>query len=172
MPGPWSRATMATPCRPSSSMMPRVSSPFLAYNRMLRASSEMAVATMVRLLLEKPICSARARPRWRAVTMSWSESIGTRVSSFTGDCPRTSAGGAGTAADLLVPPIQKSESLFEVERGRHPLHRQAELHHGEGDLRLDADDDGLGAAQADHVGDVTQGARGERVHHVHRRDVL
>src|SRR5437879_5993101 len=163
MPGPWSLATTVSPCRPLSSTMPRVSSPFLAYKRMLRASSEIAVATRVRLLFEKPICWARARPRWRAVTMSWSESIGTRVSSFTEACPRASTRCPDITGDLLGSPIQEREALFEVERGRHPLQRQAELHHGEGDLGLDADDDGLGAAQADHVGDVAQGARGERV---------
>ena len=42
-----------------------------------------------RLLFEKPSCCARVRPRWRAVTMSWSDWIGTRVSSFNGDKPHT-----------------------------------------------------------------------------------
>jgi len=38
----------------------------------LRVSSEMAVAMSVRLLLEKPISCASARPFWRAVRMSTS----------------------------------------------------------------------------------------------------
>src|SRR5256712_4766752 len=171
MPGPWSRATTLKPARPSTSTMPRVSSPCLAYSRMLRASSEMAVAIRVRLLFEKPICWARARPCWRAVTMSWSELIGTRVSSFNGTCPRASARSAHIPADLLDPPVQEGEALLQVEGRGHSLERQAELHHGEGDLGLDADDDCLGPAETDHVGDVAQRARGERVHHVHRRDV-
>src|SRR2546422_4793644 len=187
MPGPWSRATRTRPSLPSLLSMPSVSSPFFAYSRMLRASSEIAVAMRVRWLFEKPICWASARPRWRAVTMSTSESIGTRVSSFKEPTltrgagpprlrihasPRSSAGSAQIRSDLLLrPPIQERQALFQVERRGHSLERQAELDHREGDLALDPDDDGLRSAQPDQVGDVAQGPRGERVHHVHRRDI-
>src|SRR5438093_13578717 len=47
---------------------------------MLRASSEMAVATSVASLDENPRSEASARPSWRAVTMSLSLWIGTRTS--------------------------------------------------------------------------------------------
>src|SRR3989442_529796 len=138
MPGPWSRATRTRPSLPSSLSMPSVSSPFLAYSRMLRASSEIAVAMRVRWLFEKPICWASARPRWRAVTMSTSESIGTRVSSFKERTltrgagpprlrihasPRSSAGSAQITSELLLhPPIQERQVLSRSigkPHGRH-----------------------------------------------------
>src|SRR6266566_5287178 len=52
---------------------------------MLRASSEMAVATSVASLDENPRSEASARPSWRAVTMSLSLWIGTRTSLVPSD---------------------------------------------------------------------------------------
>src|SRR5262245_63597602 len=130
---------------------------------MLRASSEMAVAIIVRLLSEKPRRWARARPRWRAATMSRSERIGTRDSSFTGTCLSTATHSSEekdsrrrslakscrltVAAALGFLPIQVGQTLLQVERRRDPFEGQAQLHHREGNFGLNADDDRLGAAQ-------------------------
>src|SRR5262249_20479003 len=68
-------------------------------------------------------------------------------------------------------PIQERQTFLEVEGGRHVLQRQTELDHREGDLGLYPNDHRVGAAQANHVGDVAQRARGEGVEDVHRRHV-
>src|SRR5919201_1703312 len=102
---------------------------------MFRASSEIAVATTARSVEGKPHCAASSRPFWRAATMSESESIATRTSS---------AMSANFIARAFPLSIQICETLFEVQRRRHALEREAQLDHREGDFRLDADDDGLG----------------------------
>src|SRR5919197_989273 len=129
---------------------------------MFRASSEIAVATTARSVEGKPHCDAFSRPFWRAETMSASESIATRTSS---------AMSANFIPRALSLAIEVREALFEVQRGRHALQREAQLDHREGHLWLDPDDDGLGAAQSDHVRDVTQGTGRERVDDIERRDV-
>src|SRR5882724_6450385 len=101
---------------------------------MLRATSEIAVATSVRLVPARPACAAMSRPRCRAVTMSESWAIGTRVS-------------AGMVAASPHPAGEQLETLLEVERGGDAVERQAELDHRERDVGLDADDDRRGAAQ-------------------------
>src|SRR5439155_1045002 len=143
-------------------MRPRTISPRFAYSTMLRASSEIAVAIRTRLLFGKPSSEARARPRCRAVRISTSEPMGTRVSSPTRPLSTF------VPLDLL---IQEREPLLQVERRCHPLQREPQLHHREGDLGLEADDHGLCPAQADHVGDVAQHTGGEGIHHVERRHV-
>src|SRR5881394_984739 len=167
MPGPWSIATTETPWRSPFWTRPRMISPFLAYMRMLRAISEMAAAMTVCSPLENPATAARARPCWRASTTSTSAAIGRRSSS-------------PTAARLLWfgfehaffgATIQEGQPLFQVQHGRDAFERQTELHHRERDVGLDADDDGLGAAQAGHVRDVAQCAHGEGIHDVERGDV-
>src|SRR3989441_12930794 len=129
---------------------------------MFLASSEIAVATTAWSVEGKPQCAASSRPFWRAATMSASQSIDTRTSS-------------AMSANLIIGPIplavKVGEALFQVQRGRHALQREPQFDHREGDLRLDADDDGLRPAQPDHVGDVAQGTGGERVDHVERRHV-
>jgi hypothetical protein len=70
MPGPWSAAMISTPFFVASLISVMITSPSFAYSTMLRATSEIAVAMMVRLLCEKPACDARLRPCWRALTMS------------------------------------------------------------------------------------------------------
>src|SRR5829696_3195218 len=115
---------------------------------MLRATSEIAVASSVRSVLEKPRPAPIARASWRAVTTSASVRIATRTSS-TG---------------VLLPvelPLQEREALLEVERRMHVLEVHAELDHRERDLGLDPHDHGLGAAQPRHVGDSAQRARDE-----------
>ena len=67
--------------------------------------------------------------------------------------------------------LQQREPLLEVQRRLHVLELHAELDHRERDLGLDADDHGLGAAQARHLRDPAQRARDERVHDVERGDV-
>src|SRR5438105_10207247 len=125
--------------------------------RMLRAISEIAVAIRVRSPGRKPSSVARARPCWRAMTMSISDTIGTSVSVSTG------RRGARSVEGL--------ESLFQVESGQHAFQPQTELDHGEGDLRLDSDDHRLRPSQLDHVGQVSKGAAGKGVHHVERGHV-
>src|SRR3954447_12151422 len=127
---------------------------------MLRATSEIAVASSVWSVLVSSSPAASSRARWRAVTTSESDSIAIRVS----------APSAVTVAQS-PPVLQKREALFEVERGLDVVEVHAQLHHRERDLRLDADDHRLGAAQTGHLGDRAQGAGDERVHDVQRGDV-
>src|SRR5215210_580714 len=102
---------------------------------MLRATSEIAVASSVRSVLEKPSPAPIARASWRAVTTSASVRMATRTSSATG---------VRLPVELL---LEEGQALLEVERGVHVLEVHPQLHHRERDLRLDADDHGLGAAQ-------------------------
>src|ERR671918_212671 len=127
---------------------------------MLRATSEIAVASSVWSVLVSSSSEAIARARCRAMTTSASDSIG-----ITDSCS------SATVAGLLPGPRQQRKPLLEVECGEHVLEAHAELDHRERDLRLDADDHRLRPAQAGHAGDPLQGARDERVHHVERRDV-
>src|ERR671914_1118601 len=120
---------------------------------MLRATSEMAVAMSVRSVLENPALAASRRPSWRATTMSSSVMIGTRISFVT-------------VRGLLDELVQERQAFLEVESGVHALEVEPELDHRESDLGLDADHDGVGAAQPRHVGDPAQRPGRERVHHV------
>src|SRR5262245_39075716 len=94
--------------------------------------------------------------------MSASQSMDTRTSS-------------AMSAYLLARPLPFSvkvrEALLQVQRCGDAFERQPQLHHRERHFGLDADDDGLRAAEHDHVRDVTERAGGERVDHVERRDV-
>src|SRR6266581_4613321 len=85
--------------------------------------------------------------------------------------PASAASSRPFCRALPALPIQKGEPLLEVECGRDALERQAELHHREGDLGLDADDHRFGPAQPRHVRDVAQRADGEGIHDVERRHV-
>src|SRR3954467_7300845 len=126
---------------------------------MLRASSEIAVASSVWSVLVRSTSAASARARWRATATPASDSIAIRSSDSTGN-----------VAGLLLG-LQQREALLEVQRGRDVLEAHPELDHRERDLGLDADDHGLGAPQAGHLRDAAQRARHEGVHHVQRRDV-
>jgi len=76
------------------------------------------------------------------------------------------------AVEALPGPADPNRrALLEVERRRDALERQAELHHRERDLGLDADDHCFGPAQPRHVRDVAQRADGEGIHDVERRHV-
>src|SRR5689334_8614254 len=100
---------------------------------MLRAISEIAAAMTVWSPALKPTCSASSRPCCRALTTSTSDAM-------------VMANSSDMIAARLGLSVEEGEPLFEVEGGRHAFQREAELHHREGDLRLDADDDRLGAA--------------------------
>src|SRR4051794_3898723 len=106
---------------------------------MLRATSEIAVAMIVRSLPEKPARAARSRPFCRAATMSPSRLMGTQVSS------------CATGGIFAFPGGQQLQTLLEIERGGDVVERQSELGHGDCHVRLDADDHRLRAAQPDRV---------------------
>src|SRR5262245_1960030 len=129
---------------------------------MLRASSEMAVAMTARSVVGNPQWDASSRPFWRAATMSASQSMGTRISS---------AMSAYLLAGSPALAVEVRQAFFQIQRGRDALEREPELDHREGHLRLNAHDDGLGPAEPDHVGDVAEGPRCERVDDVEGRDV-
>src|SRR5689334_16340179 len=116
---------------------------------MLRATSEIAVASSVWSVLERSRSAASARARWRAVTTSESDSIAIRSSRRS----------AATVAGAFPGRLEQGEALLEVQRGLHVLEVHPELDHREGHLGLDAHDHGLGAAQPRHLGDAAQRAR-------------
>src|SRR5262245_31509324 len=159
MPGPWSRATIRMPTREPFWAIPSTISPVWAYSMMFRASSEMAVATTVRSLPRKPRRAASERPRWRAVTTSAPEATWTAI--------RPRGSDLSTGISLAMGPMVRGhapeigEALLQVEHRGHVQQGQPQLDHGEGHLRLDAHDDGLGPPQPDHVGDGPEGAHGE-----------
>src|SRR5437879_9633537 len=134
---------------------------------MFRDNSEMAVAINVASPDENPTRDANARPSWRAVTMSLSTLSGTTVSSATARAPSPiAANGSPRSGSFSGFSVQVREALLQVERRRHPFERQTQLDHRKSDLRLNPDDQGLGRAQAAHVGEVAQGADREGVDHV------
>src|SRR5260370_38139946 len=116
---------------------------------MLRPSSEMAVAITVRSLPVKPNWPASARPCWRAVTMSASERMATRVSDGNVELDSIA-----TALALPGLPGQQGETFFEAQLGRHAFQAQPHLHNGKGNAGLDADHHGLHAGQPGHVGNA------------------
>ena len=68
--------------------------------------------------------------------------------------------------------VQDGESFVEVEGGVHGVQVQAEAHHGVGDVGVDPDDHGAGAAQARPCpGEVAQGVGGVGVDDVECGDV-
>src|SRR5947209_10438740 len=105
---------------------------------MLRAISEIAAAITVWSPLENPASAARSRPRCRAVTTSTSAAIGISSSSATVEASRSAVEASRSAVDSdLGLDVEERQAFFQVEGGRHPLERQPELHHREGDLALD-----------------------------------
>src|SRR5262245_28741440 len=168
IPGPLSCARIMIPTRLPRRASASSISPSVAYSRMLRASSEIAVAITVWSLREKPRPAASSRPRWRADTMSAADAIRTTIS------PADSARGCRSLAMRtggLRLPVEISQPLLEVEGRGDVAEGQAELDHREGDLRLDPHDDRLRSPQADHVGDGAQGPDREGVHDVEHGDV-
>src|SRR5919112_6298776 len=102
---------------------------------MLRATSEIAVASSVWSVLVSSSAAASSRARWRAVTTSASDSIGIR-----------SSAGSGTTVRGPFLGLQQCQTLLEVQRRLDVLEVHPELNHRERDLGLDADHHRLGAA--------------------------
>src|SRR5690348_1050936 len=138
MPGPSSRARTRIPRLVLWFTGDTTISPLLAWVTMLRATSDMAVAIKVRSDPSKPNSSAKARPFWRAVTMSAAELMATRAS-------------FSMFQVLLGQPVEIGQPLFQIQGGPHPFQRQAQLHHRKGHVRLNANNDGLRPAQFQHV---------------------
>src|SRR5213593_1112018 len=105
---------------------------------MLRDTSEIAVEISVTAWASKPSSLAKARPACRAATTSWAVVIGTR----------SSVSVSMVFPDLLV---EIAQALLEIQGRPDSDQRQPQLHHTEGYLRLDADDDRFSPAQSEHV---------------------
>src|SRR5215204_52072 len=120
---------------------------------MFRAISETAVAIRVASVRENPRRRASARASARAGTRSSFASMVTRTSSTR----RRS--------------LESIERLVQVECGAERVEVEPEMNHRDRDLRLDADDDRLGAAKTRGDRDVAQRARRERIDHVESRHV-
>ena len=67
--------------------------------------------------------------------------------------------------------MEEIQTFLQVQGGGDRSGAHAELHHRERDVGLDADDDGVRAAQAGHLGDAAQRVETERVDDVQRGDV-
>src|SRR3989304_1253464 len=99
-------------------------SPQRAYSRMLRASSEMAVAITARSLPEKPASMLRLRPARRAVTTSASVAMWTFArAGVVVDTIESSA--------LPIACLEGGQAFFQVKRSLDSSQRQPQLHHGE-----------------------------------------
>src|SRR5919106_4950460 len=125
---------------------------------MLRAISEIAVAISVGSGRGKPSRSAMARASARAVTRSASPWMRTRTSSAILGVP-------------LALAIEHRQRLVEVERDAQRLQVQPELDHRNRDVRRDADDDRVGAAQSRRQDDRAKGSCDEGVDDIERADV-
>src|SRR5277367_3091912 len=128
---------------------------------MLRATSEIAVAISVSSLLERRSGVAMARAFCRANRMSTSARIGTTVSMSL----------ATNGEHSILPRAKEGETVFQVECRRGSFQPQAELHHREGNVRLDADDDGVRSQYPHHLGNAAQRADGEGIHDVQHRHI-
>ena len=62
--------------------------------------------------------------------------------------------------------VKDGESVLEVERGGADVHAHSELRDRGCDAGVDPDDDGVGAAEAPDLGEISERARRERVQHV------
>src|SRR5690242_16637937 len=123
---------------------------------MLRAISEIAVAIIVTSVSEKPSCLASSWPAWRAATMSSGLLTSTTKSVVTVTPDRRFS-----TVELA---IQQREPFFQIQRGMHVVECQPQLNHRERDFGLQADDDGVRAAQSGHVRDRAQRPGGEGIH--------
>src|SRR6266566_5103305 len=150
MPGPSSRATTHRPRLAPWFSGRRMISPRLACSAMLRDTSEMAAVIKVTSTPSKPNSWASKRPCCRAVTMSSTDAIVTRVS-------------LGTTKLPLGALIEIGQAFLEIQGRADPFQRQTQLDHRERHFGLDPDDDSLGSAQAQHVRNRPQSARRERI---------
>src|SRR5690606_6141673 len=72
---------------------------------------------------------------------------------------------------LGIDAVEKREALFKVESRRYVRQRYSKLHHRKGHVGLNADNDRMRASQTDHVREITQRARGERIQHIKGCDI-
>src|SRR2546430_2014359 len=107
----------------------------------------MAVAMTASSLPRKPSSVASRRPSCRAARTSVSAAMETRISSMD--------------ARLVGHCVQMGQTSLQVERGVDALEVQTELDHRKRDVRLDADDDGLGTSQLAHEGKGAECPSGE-----------
>src|SRR5688500_15955477 len=110
---------------------------------MLRASSEIAVAINASSAEGKPRLAPRERPACRALMMSRSELIRTRVSSAIGPFP-------------FEPLIEELEPLVQPQLGLDVRESHSQLDHGEGHVGLNAHDARLSPAQPQRRCDACQ----------------
>src|SRR5579863_2428856 len=125
---------------------------------MFRASSEIDVATSVASPVEKPSSIASARPFCRAVTISWSELMATRIS------PALTVGLSVRVLEFLS---QVNQAFLQIQRRRNAFQSQPQLNHSKSHFRLNPDYNCFRSAQSDHVRDLPQRPRCKRIHHVH-----
>src|SRR5271155_1344943 len=125
---------------------------------MLRASSEMAVAMSVASPGEKPSSIARARPFWRAVTISWSELMATWIS------PALTVALSVCVLEFLS---QIRQTFLQVQRRRNAFQCQPQLNHRKSHFGLNSYDNRFRAAQPNHMSYLAQRPRGKRVHYIH-----
>src|SRR6202521_1968801 len=125
---------------------------------MFRASSEMDVAMSVASPVEKPSSIARARPFCRAVTISWSELMATRIS------PALTVSLSVRVLEFLS---QVSQTFLQVQRRSDAFQCQPKLHHCKRHFRLNPDYNRFRSAQSDHVRDLPKRPRCKRIHPVH-----
>src|SRR5262249_34709166 len=123
---------------------------------MFRDSSEIALANGVAPPGDNPDEDGKARACWRATTMSLSALMSTTVSSVKVPAPfPIRVHGSLRSSSLSRLSVQVREGFLQVERRRDAFERQTQLDHRERDLRLDADDHGLGSAQPAHLRQIT-----------------
>src|SRR6266404_4312046 len=63
--------------------------------------------------------------------------------------------------EILYLLAQESKALLQIQSRVHVDEIQTELNQGQSNLRLNSNDDSLGTAKANHLGDVAKGARGK-----------
>ena len=128
---------------------------------MLRATSEIAVASSVWSVL---VSSSSRRHRARPLAGGDDVGVGLdRDHATRAHPPPSPASFRGRWSSAS--PSSRSSAVSTSSK------LMPELHHRERHLGLDADDHGLGAAQAGHARDPLQRPRDERVHDVERGDV-
>src|SRR5438132_1460033 len=75
---------------------------------------------------------------------------------------------ATTIAATVGPLIEVSETFLQIECSSDSFQSQSQLHHSKSHLRLDAHNDRIRAAQANHVRDVEERACSKGIHDIKR----
>ena len=125
------------------------------------AGGEAAAAELVGRVQRELVAAAEVAQEPDAVALAQAGEVpGHRAPSFPG---RNTAPDVMTSSRAI--PSSRSSAVVRLSAD------DAQPHHREGDVGLDADDDGLRAAQACDLRDGAQGVAGEGVDHVERGDV-